>query len=604
MAKKNTTNASTESGNKKNISEFKGRVEELRDRGFTCIGHSMPKVTEHPVVSQEDKRCAMASESRSYPGGMATHKTFGMFDSKQSNPTIVTNAGTPGFGYIPWGPQNDLPNKIYNLAASLPYTSAAIKFLIDLTVGRGPKLMYKWARYAGGTVKEELIPYEHAGVLLRNRLRELKKELAEQNLENEKEQSENNGGEDSQQSSKPFFSTLSWEDATNPKPKEEVKEEPKPAEPGTLEYEIEQLEMEYKTWQSTIENHKRFINENNLTLHFLECMTDYMHMDIYFPTAEFEMGKKEEWNPKIRFVGRVPCVCARMEQMDNRMYVNYVYYSEKWRQDATAELDAKDIVAYHAVQNRTMLNGWKSLVEKYEKRRVGARPKNAVCPIRYPSMQNPYYPRPAWWSIFTSMVYNYASTLVIDKAIARKNAVMWSKLIFIDQDYLARICDLEGAETPEDQEKVRNDIYNRVNSLLQNKENNGKSLMMDKYTGSDGKTVQYSIEIVDVPQPASGAETKDELEEISSIIFFAFGVHPALIGATPGKSGSTGGTYQRELMLIKQNLLDPARSLYLKFLQNVYAFNGWDPEHAVWKVSDLVLTTLDRSKTGTEEVTN
>jgi hypothetical protein len=219
-------------------------------------------------------------------------------------------------------------------------------------------------------------------------------------------------------------------------------------------------------------------------------------------------------------------------------------------------------------------------------------------------MQNPYYPRPAWWSIFPSMVYEYARTLIVDKAIARNNATMWSKIIFIDQEYLSRIFDMQGAETPEEQEKIRNDIYHRVNTLLQRKENNGKTLLMDKYLGPDGKTVQYSIEIVDVPQPSSGAETKDELEEISSIIFFAFGVHPALIGATPGKSGSTGGTFQRELMLIKQNLLDPARSLYLKFLQNIYAFNGWDSDHAVWKVSDLVLTTLDRSKTGTEEVTN
>ena len=126
---------------------------------------------------------------------------------------------------------------------------------------------------------------------------------------------------------------------------------------------------------------------------------------------------------------------------------------------------------------------------------------------------------------------------------------------------------------------------------------------MDKYLGPDGKTVQYSIEIVDVPQPSSGAETKDELEEISSIIFFAFGVHPALIGAVPGKSGSSGGTYQRELTLIKQNLLDPTRSLYLKFLQNIHTFNKWD-KHGVWKICDLVLTTLDRSKTGTEEAVN
>jgi hypothetical protein len=288
--------------------------------------------------------------------------------------------------------------------------------------------------------------------------------------------------------------------------------------------------------------------------------------------------------------------------MDSNLRINHVYYTERWRKDATAELDAREIVAYPAVQNKTMLGGWKNIVARNQRTRLKDRPAWVACPIRYPS-PNPYYPRAAWWSIFSSMVYNYANTLVIDKAIARQNSTMWSKIIFIDQDYLARIFDLQGAETPEEQEKSRNDIHNRVNNLLQQKENNGKTLLMDKYMGPDGKTVQYSIEIVDVPQPASGAETKDELEEISSIIFFAFGVHPALIGAVPGKSGSTGGTYQRELILIKQNLLDPARSLYLKFLQNIASFNGWD-KHAVWKISDLVLTTLDRSKTGTEEVTN
>ena len=597
MAKKNEGSASAGSSASEKINGFRKKVEGLRERGFTCIGHLMPQVTEFPVASPEDKRCALADTNKYHPGGKSAHKTFGMFDSKQSNPTPVENAGTPGFGYIPWGPDNDLPNKIYNLVASLPYTAAAIKFLIDVTVGRGPKLMYKWARYAGGTVEEELVPYEHAGVLLRNRIRELRNELTRHNSDFSEE-----GGEEGSQktSSPPPGSAILWNDAIGSNPDNAGKE----PEPGTLEYEISQLERDYKIWAGVLPEHERFVSENNLTLHFLECMTDYMHMDIYLPTVGFEIGKAGEWNPKIRAVDRIQDVCGRLEQMDSMLRVNYVYYSEKWRQDSTAELGGKDIVAYPAVQNKTMLNGWRKIVEKNKRTRVKERPSWVACPIRYPSMQNPYYPRPPWWSIFTSMVYNYASTLVVDKAIARENAVMWSKLIFIDQDYLARICDLEGAETTEEQEKIRNDIYNRVNKLLQNKENNGKSLMMDKYVAADGKTVHYSIEIVDVPQPASGADTKDELEEISSIIFFAFGVHPALIGATPGKSGSTGGTYQRELMLIKQNLLDPARSLYLKFLQNIYAFNGWDSAHAVWKVSDLVLTTLDRSKTGTEEVVN
>lgn len=588
----------SENGSKQKIAEFKSIVEKKVSGGYTCLGLSLPQVSDIAIASQEDKRSALAGASSEFPGGKSAHRSFGMFDSKQSNPVPVKDAGTPGFGYIPWGPQNDLPNQIYNLAANLPYTAAAIKFLVDLTVGRGPKLMYKAARYSGGSVSEEMIPYEHAGTFILGCLRDLKKQLEEQGAGNPKEKE--GRGDTFGQSSSMQVSTIDWEDAVKAKPLTE--EENPEDEPGTLEFEIKQLKQDYKEWQRTMPEFEQFKEDNNLTLHFLECMTDYWHMDMYLPTVGFTVGRANGWNPKIKYVDRVPDVCGRLEQMDGSLRINHVYYSERWRKDATAELEGRDIVAYPAVQNKTMLGGWKNIVQRNQRTRIKDRPTWVACPIRYPS-PNPYYPRAAWWSIFSSMVYNYANTLVIDKAIARQNSTMWSKIIFIDQDYLARIFDLYGAETPEEQEKIRNDIYNRVNNLLQQKENNGKTLLMDKYMGPDGKTVQYSIEIVDVPQPASGAETKDELEEISSIIFFAFGVHPALIGAVPGKSGSTGGTYQRELILIKQNLLDPARSLYLKFLQNIASFNGWD-KHAVWKISDLVLTTLDRSKTGTEEVTN
>lgn len=588
----------SEGGSNKKIADFQKEVERRVSNGYTCLGLSMPHVTDIALETKEDKRSALAGSNSEYPGGKSAHRSFGMFDSKQSNPVPVKDAGTPGFGYIPWGPQNDLPNQIYSLAANLPYTAAAVKFLVDLTVGRGPRLMYKAARYTGGSVSEEMIPYEHAGTFILGRLRELKKQLEEQDAGNPKEKE--GRGDASGQSSSTQVSTIDWEDVVNPKP---LTEEGNPEdEPGTLEFEIKQLKQDYKEWQRTMPEFEQFKEDNNLTLHFLECMTDYWHMDMYIPTVGFTVGRANGWNPKIKYVDRVPDVCGRLEQMDGNLRINHVYYSERWRKDATAELEGREIVAYPAVQNKTMLGGWKNIVQRNQRTRIKDRPTWVACPIRYPS-PNPYYPRAAWWSIFSSMVYNYANTLVIDKAIARQNSTMWSKIIFIDQDYLARIFDLQGAETPEEQEKIRNDIYSRVNNLLQQKENNGKTLLMDKYMGPDGKTVQYSIEIVDVPQPASGAETKDELEEISSIIFFAFGVHPALIGAVPGKSGSTGGTYQRELILIKQNLLDPARSLYLKFLQNIASFNGWD-KHAVWKISDLVLTTLDRSKTGTEEVTN
>ena len=598
MAKKNTTQTS-EGGSKQKIAEFRSRVEEKVNSGYTCLGLSLPQVSDIQLASQSDMRSALARENSEFPGGKTAHLSFGMFNSKQSNPTPVDNAGTPGFGYIPWGPNNDLPNIIYNLGANLPYTEAALKFLVDLTVGHGPKLMYEWGRYAGGTVSEEWVPYKHAGVLIRNRIRELKTQLEQRELDRRQKEDED-GGDGESQSASMKVNTIDWEDVVNPR--SNAQEDNPEDEPGSLEFEIKQLKKDYKEWERTLTEYEQFVEDNNLTLHFLGCMADYWRMGIYIPTVGFTIGRSEGWDPKIKYVDRVPDVCGRLEQMDNQLRVNHVYYSESWRKDATAELDNREIVAYPAVQNKTMLGGWRNIVSRNQRTRVKNRPAWIACPISDPS-PNPYYPRPAWWSIFSSMVYDYASNLVVDKAIARQNSTMWSKIIFIDQEYLSRIFDLQEADTPEKQEKIRNDIYSRVNKLLQNKENNGKTLLMDKYLGSDGKTVQYSIEIIDVPQPASGAETKDELEEISSIIFFAFGVHPALIGAVPGKSGSTGGTYQRELILIKQNLLDPARSLYLKFLQNIASFNGWD-KRAVWKISDLVLTTLDRSKTGTEETTN
>ena len=602
MAKKKTTEAPA-GGVKEKIESFRSTVEGYVGRGYTCLGTSIPQVAEIDLSNKDAMRNALAKESGEYPGGKAMHKTFGMFDSKQSNPRMVSNAGTEGKGFIPWGPNNDLPNQIFSLGASLPYTSAALRYLIDLTVGRGPMLMYKWAKYAGGTVKEELIPFEHAGVLIRGRLMELKNKLAEQEREQKEEQDR---GEDKNAEPAPG-STIGWSQAISldeePVPSEPKEEPKKKLEAGTLEYEIHQLEEDYKTWEKSWEEISEFIENNNLHLHFLKCMTDHVHMDMYFPTVGFNIGASGKWDAKIKYVGHIPAVCARLEEMDTNLRSNYVYYSEKWRNDATAELQGREVVAYPSVMNETMVNGWKKIVDANHRTRVKDRPTTVACPIRYPSMQNPYYPRPAWWSIFPCMVYQYASTLVVDKAIARQNSNMWSKIIFIDQQYLEQMFIMTSAETAEEQMKIRNDIYNRVNRLLQQKENNGKTLLMDKYLGPDGKTVQYSIEIVDVPQPSSGAETKDELEEISSIIFFAFGVHPALIGAVPGKSGSSGGTYQRELTLIKQNLLDPTRSLYLKFLQNIHTFNKWD-KHGVWKICDLVLTTLDRSKTGTEEAVN
>ena len=335
-------------------------------------------------------------------------------------------------------------------------------------------------------------------------------------------------------------------------------------------------------------------------LHYLKCMADDVHMDIYFPTIGLSIGRANEaWDPKIVKVGNLSSVCTRMEEMDENLHVNYVYYSEKWRCDTTAKLQSKEIVSYPTLMPENRLNELRRQVRKNQSSSTRRRPTWFCCPTYYPSMFRPYYPQPSWWSIFPSKTYDYASTLITDKATMRKNSTMWGKMVFINVEYLRVMYDLAGADTDEEMLAIRNKIYNNVNSFLLKKENSGKTICLDMFLGSDNK-MQYSVEIVDVPQVSAGKEMKDELEEISSILFFAIGVHPALIGAVPGKSSSTGGTYQRELQLLKQSQVSPRQRIYLKFMQDIHAFNRWD-KHGVWVIKQQVLTTLDRNPSGTEE---
>lgn len=585
-------------GLKEKIGQFQEKVTDLKNRGFVPLG----MMVLDGEASIETQRAEMMQAQSKMIGGSAMPMTFGLFDGKQSNPVPVSGAGTEGLGYIPWGPNNQLPNVIFNSSENLPYTAAALKYVADLTVGLGPKLLYSYGRYAGGTVKEEQVPYELAGEYLINRIREVKNKIAERDAEIRQVEDEEKGETDSEESRGVSSSTILWEDAVNgtmPIADEGVKPED---EPGTLEFELKRLKEDYEIWKRDIVEIEKFIEENNLGLHYMKCMVDDVHMDIYFPTIGLSVGRPSEpWNPKIVRVGHLPDVCSRLEQMDSNYRINNVYYSERWRQDATAELEAKEIVAYPAISSESMLPDLRALIDRNKNKRIlKNRPTWVACPIYYPSMLKPYYPQPAWWSIYPSGAYEYSSTLIADKAIERRNATMFSKIIFINQEYLEKMYDIMGDDSIEKQIKRKMEIYSSVNEFLKNRANNGKNLCLDSFMGPDNKTMQHSVEIVDVPRPSSGSATKDELEEISSIIFFAIGVHPALIGAVPGKSGSSGGTYQRELQLLKQNQLAPRQHAYLKFLQSIHRFNGWD-KHGVWTITQQVLTTLDRSKTGTEE---
>ena len=532
------------------IDEFRRKVTDLINSDYTMLNAS--------EMGYNDPESSIAFQSTSMNGG-GIGSTFNMFDSKNVKPVKIEGIGSKELGYIEWGPSNRLPNQIFSNAGSLPYTAAAMRYLSDLTVGYGPKFMYHFTSIEG---KTEDIPYEDAGKRILLEIASLRK-IVKEGSENE----ESN-------------------------------------EIGSPEFFLAEYEKDYKTWKSTNGEYQRFIEYNDLNLHYLSCAIDDMHMDIYFPTIGLSIGKsKEDWNPKIMKVGLLPAACCRLEEKDKNMRINYVYYSEMWRSESSNATAVKpdDCVAYPALMQEDFLARLRRMVKNNVKTSIGHRPTWFCCPCIYPSMHKPYYPQPAWWSIFPSQTYDYATTLITDKAISRRNSTMWGKLVFINLEYLRQLYDDMEADTIEKKGEVKALVLKRIDEFLLARDNNGKPLAADMYPSPDGKSMLKSIEIVDVPKFTQSREMKDELEEVSSIIFFAASIHPSLIGSIPGAKASSGGTFQRELHLLKQTQMGPRQRIYLRFLQNISTFNGWDAK-GVWQIAMPVLTTLDRNKTGIEEM--
>lgn len=558
------------------VDKFKERVNLLTRSGYSVL--MPPGVTE---IESNSAKKELSKRDGCAIGGSVMSANFGIFDDNNPQPVPVPGCGSKDKGYIPYGPSNSLPNAIFSSVGSLPYTAAAMKYITDLTVGYGPAFMYPVTRYVNGTVKTDLIPYSDAGLMLRNRIREVRAEIAEERRSSDGEPATGN--------------SIGWVDAIESTGK-------KKPEPGTLDYELNLLLEDYAEWERTNSELTAFIENNNLQLHYLKCMMDASHMDIFFPTVGLSIGRVgEEWNPKIVRIGHIPTLCARMEEMDERMRINYVYYSESWRTRPGQVPLGSAITAYPSVMPESMLAGLRSIVSKNKKSALRRRPTWFCCPSYYPSMMKPYYPQPAWWSIYPSKVYEYATTLITDKAVERQNATMWGKMIFINNEYLRAMFDEQEADTLEKKEAIRNRIYASVNSLLQRRENNGKTICLDMFVGPDGKTMQKAVEIVDVPQMTNSAETKNLLEEVSSVVFFACSVHPSLIGSIPGKSGSSGGTFQRELHLLKQSQVSPIQQLYIQYINFIRDFNRWDKK-CKCVIQMPVLTTLDRNSTGIEDM--
>lgn len=506
----------------------------------------------------------------------------------------VSDIGTEGLGYIEWGAGNNLPNVIGLLTHMLPYTAAGVKFNTDMLAGLGPQPMYDISQYIGGNITTKTIRYKDAGKYIKGQITDKLRELA--NVE-----AKESPGTDLLQQ----FSQNS--DATS-----QLKQ--------SIEEDIAQLRRDYKTWEYTNAQVQEFVDRNNLAHVWLSLAIDEMMFGICFP--ELTLNKQEigndgqpvstnMWNPKVTGISHRPCHTTRLERMDSNGVVNYVYSSNRWYDGMFVDMAdyMAPITAIPALNPRMPLDNLESAVRDARERNVAVsrRPTHFVLPSAYPTSGRPYYPTPAWHSIFGGDIYEYLSTIISDRFNRKKNSNIIGRVIYLHHEYLQQLQlqnDQEGNKKTIDE--TRDEFYAAINTWLSNRDNAGQSLLAFTFQGRDGKE-HKSFEVVEIEASSKGAADANEKEtaEISSIVFMALGLDARLLGSSPlSLVGGNSGTDIRERFLLRQILMSPTQHIMLKALEVASRFNKWD-KHLIWDIKREVMTTLDNSKTGlTQAETN
>ncbi len=580
-----------------NLQQFQNRSEELKEQGYVAVrpgaftpmrGDGSKVFSWHDYVHDQLVRAECNAAPSSASGSGARRQVSTVFASSGGeNLAKPKNVGTDGLGFMEWGVGNRLPNLIWLLSRMSPFTAAGVDFIKKILVGHGPKAKYHYTQYVGGNITEKYIPYETAGVLLRGQIADLKAKEAKARQEAQAQQTTTNSTEE--------------ELPTAMKPTNEEDSD-----------EMKALKADLKTWEETNAFLQQFLSDNDLMDTYLAMAGDMSLMSQCF--VELQLNQRQlnaegapvptsQWTPKIVGIKPRSVFTTRLERMDDSYRINYAYTSNQWLDSTqtTSVMKPEDlkIAAVPYLPTATAVKDLQRKVREARQSRVSRKQRPTRFIMSPRDFGGPYYANALWHSIFAGSIFEYAFTIVDDRLTRKRNSNIIGRVIYIHQDYLNSLFRQQGdADKKKTMAQIQSEVFSDINTWLSNPDNAGQALISSVFTGNDGKE-HKAWEIVEIESKANDQATADktELQEISSIIFFAMGLDSKLIGNTPGDASSSGGTDLRERFLVKQIQFAPLQQLMLRPLEVMSQFNELD-QHLTWEIDREVLTTLDNSKTG------
>lgn len=217
-----------------------------------------------------------------------------------------------------------------------------------------------------------------------------------------------------------------------------------------------------------------------------------------------------------------------------------------------------------------------------------------VC--RFPTVGFQFYPHMPYLSIFRDKWYDIYRLIGKGKRAKIANSSSPRYLIEIQRDYWQRLCDAEGILDPVKRKERIKEEKMKIEKFICGLENSGKTWITESYVEPIHGNVVSMVKVTNLEATKKeGGDWADDIQEASNVLCFALGVHPNLIGATPGKSQmNNSGSDKRELFTLKQTLMQPFKEVLLPPFKLLIYFN--DYKNVGVEAPIVQLTTLDKHK--------
>lgn len=327
---------------------------------------------------------------------------------------------------------------------------------------------------------------------------------------------------------------------------------------------------------------RKFMFRNNMAKFFMEQITDMKHF--FYAVAVIILNREDE--PKIvKIVHKEACYC-RFERAGKKGYPEHVFYGNFRDADSPNNIEVIPVLDdYDPVGD---------LEQKLKRLPRNAERKFAVV-TKFPTIGNQYYPIPYYTAIFRDGWYDISQLISIGKKAKLKNKASIPYLVEIHRDYWTNRFRQYNINTEKDKKEEVAKVKREIEDCLTGVSNTGKMFQTGYYTTPDGKEVHY-VKITKIDTAKEGGEYSADIAESNNVMCYADGLHPNLVGATPGTSQTNNsGSDKRELFTMKQAIEKPFHDILARLHWIVIYWNKWD-EAVEPDVPMIMLTTLDEKK--------